>query len=119
MIQSLGRKAFPSVFPTGQTLHPEYSEDPHTEIESLDLITAVLAHLPNIEADRVYNSWLNNLFSRKDAPRHGDGLGGVAVSDVLGPLLVDNVVVDPRIARQNLFQCHHKARAGEELKIGL
>ena len=57
------------------------------------------ADLPYVEADRIDDCRLDDLLPREHAPGHGDGLGGVTVRGVLGADLVDDVIVDPLVAR--------------------
>lgn len=52
-------------------------------------------YLPNVEADRIHDSWLDYFLPREHSPRHCDGLGGVTVCVVMCSSFVDDVVVDP------------------------
>ena len=76
-------------------------------------------HLPDVEADGVHHCRLDYLLPREHPPGDGNGLGGVAVGDVLCPLAVDHVVIDKRVGHQDILQVLHKLQASKKLQVGL
>ena len=79
----------------------------------------ISSHLPNVKADWIHDSWLDDLPPWEHTPCDGNGLGGVTVGDVLCTQLVHHVVVHLRVVAQHLQQDLHMLRTSEELKIGL
>ena len=77
------------------------------------------SHLPNVEADWIHDSWLDNLPPWEHTPCDSNGLGGVTVGDVLCTQLVHYVVVHLWVVAQYLQQDLHVLRTSKELKIGL
>ena len=82
-------------------------------------MSTAAADLPYVEADGVDDCRLDDLLPREHAPSDGDGLGGVTVRGILGTDLVDNVIVDPLVARQHLKEGGGELWTGKKLKISL